>query len=473
METNATRMCALLVGLPAITVRGVEDDDGEALRVHIETTATAAGCSGCGTRAWLKDQRPVTLVDLAPFGRPAVLVWHKRRWRCPDADCEVATFTEHQPAIAAPRAGVTDRAGRWMTAQVGHGRAVSAVAAELGCDWHTVMDAVVAYGTPLVEDPDRIGTVTALGLDETLFVRTGAFRRRSWVTSIVDVTRPAQLLDVVEGRTAKAPSDWLDARPKPWRDGICWAALDLSGPYRKTFNDSLPDATQVADPFHVIKLANTRLDDVRRRVQQETLGHRGHRDDPLYRSRRLLTKGHERLDEKGEAKLLGFLEAGDPHGEVRMAWHAKETLRGLYDQSAEDAAGYLAELIESLLESDMPRELQQLGRTLHRWTEQIVAWHQAQVSNGPTEAMNSLIKLVKRVGFGFRRFRNYRLRVLLHAGQPNWDRLATLTPITPPQIRSAVHLRAAPRNTEGEGGGRRSDLDLELRSRAGHRGALG
>ncbi len=242
METNATRMCALLVGLPDIDVLGVEDEPTQPLRVHIETTAGILGCSGCGTRAWLKDQRPVTLVDLPAFGRPALLVWHKRRWLCPEQSCEVATFTEHQPAIAAARAGVTDRAGRWMTSQVGHGRAVSAVAGELGCDWHTVMDTVIAYGTPLVEDPARVGPVTALGLDETLFVREGAWKRRAWVTSIVDVTRPAQLLDVVEGRTAKAPSDWLEARPQSWCDGICWATLDLSGPYRKTFNDTLPDA---------------------------------------------------------------------------------------------------------------------------------------------------------------------------------------------------------------------------------------
>ena len=149
-------MCALLVGLPAIAVVGVEDVGGEALRVHVETTATVVGCAGCGTRAWSKDQRPVTLVDLPAFGRPAVLVWHKRRWRCPDPACDVGSFTEHHPEIAAPRAGVTDRAGRWMTDQVGHGRPVSAVAAELGCDWHTVMDAVVAYGIPLIEDPARI-----------------------------------------------------------------------------------------------------------------------------------------------------------------------------------------------------------------------------------------------------------------------------------------------------------------------------
>src|SRR3546814_16469926 len=102
----------------------------------------------------------------------------------------------------------------------------------------------------------------------------------------------------------------------------------------------------------------------------DTLGHRGHKHDPLYRSRRLLTKGHERLDDKGNKKLLGFLEAGDPKGEVRMAWHAKETLRGFYDQLPEAAGAYLSELAENLRDSDMPRELQQLGRTLRTWSSE-------------------------------------------------------------------------------------------------------
>ena len=92
----------------------------------------------------------------------------------------------------------------------------------------------------------------------------------------------------------------------------------------------LPDATQVADPFGLVKLANQRLDEVRRRVQNDTLGHRGRKDDPLYRCRRLLTKADERLTDGGRAKLVGLLQAGDPHGEVRMAWHAKEVLRSIY-----------------------------------------------------------------------------------------------------------------------------------------------
>jgi transposase len=89
----------------------------------------------------------------------------------------------------------------------------------------------------------------------------------------------------------------------------------------------LPDAVQVADPFHLIKLANSKLDECRRRVQKETLGHRGHKADPLYRCRRLLTKAEERLDVKGREKLMGLLRAGDPHGDVATMWQAKEAVR--------------------------------------------------------------------------------------------------------------------------------------------------
>lgn len=63
-----------------------------------------------------------------------------------------------------------------------------------------------------------------------------------------------------------------------------------------------------------------------------------------------------------------------------------------------------------------------------RWHDQIVAWRRARVSTGPTEATNSLLKHIKRFGFGFRRFAHYRIRVLLYAGSPNWDLLPTLTP---------------------------------------------
>ena len=325
---------------------------------------------------------------------------------------------------------MTDRAGRWVTRQVGeHGRTVNELAGELECAWHTVNDAVIAYGTALVDDdPDRIGFPTALGLDETLFVRIGPRHRQAWSTSIVDV-RAGKLLDVVPGRSALEPCRWLEARDDARLANIEYATLDLSGPYRLVFDTMLPDAVQVADPFHVVKLANHKLDECRRRVQNETCGHRGRKDDPLYRCRRLLTKADERLDENGRTKLLGLLAAGDPHGEVRSAWHAKEVVRSIYDHHDPDlAVEFVDRLGHDLQDRSCPVEVRSLGRTLVRWRDQIAAWHHAHVTNGPTEAANNLIKRIKRVAFGFTRFRNYRIRVLLYAGKPNWDLLATITP---------------------------------------------
>jgi transposase len=427
---NATRACELLVGLPAVNVLEVLEPLVGHLVVTVESRVEAPPCPGCGERAWVKDRPVVDLVDLTCFGRPVTLRWRKHRWHCPRRWCRVGSWTHEDPRIAAPRLSVTDRAGRWATVQVGRaGRAVSDVATELGADWHSINDAVIAYGTALLDaDEGRVGAVEALGVDEVLFARQGRWRTQAWSTSIVDVAS-GQLLDVIEGRSAAGLCAWLAAMPAEWRDSICWAVLDLSGPWRLAFDTMLPAAGQVADSFHLVKLANERLDEVRRRVQNETLGHRGHKNDPLYRSRRLLTKADERLDDRGRHKLLGLLDAGDPRGEVRTAWHAKETVRGIYDIDDPDlAADFVERLGHDLQDQDCPPEVRRLGRTIVRWADQISAWHRARVSNGPTEAINNLIKRVKRVAFGFRRFAHYRIRALLYAGRPNWDLLATVTP---------------------------------------------
>jgi transposase len=254
---------------------------------------------------------------------------------------------------------------------------------KLGCDWHTINNAVNACGTALIDHPGRYGVVEALGLDEVLFVRTGDYRRQDFSTQLVDV-QAGQLPDVVPGRSAKAPSAWLGSRDPGWLDQVQRATLDFSGTYRSVLDNTLPDAVQVADPFHVCKHANTKLDECRRRVQNQTMGHRGRKTDPLYRCRRLLTKADERLTDTSTSKLLGLLAAGDPHGEVATAWRAKEAVPDIYTHTnATLAMKWTERLATELTKSNQPVEVRSLDRTLKRWKHQIVAWHQAHVSNGP------------------------------------------------------------------------------------------
>ena len=101
----------------------------------------------------------------------------------------------------------------------------------------------------------------------------------------------------------------------------------LAESFRAGLSPDLDHARRVADPFHVVRTANRCLDKVRRRVQNETLGHRGRKADPLYRIRKLLLSADERLDEAGHHRMLLGLRAGDPADEVLGAWLAKESVR--------------------------------------------------------------------------------------------------------------------------------------------------
>jgi len=428
LETDPKKMLERLVGLPEVKVIGLYTTETH-VELHIESITLRPGCTVCGVPAEPKGWREVVLTDLPFGGKSTALHWHKRRWRCADQDCPNGSWTEQDDRIAHSRMKLTRRAALRVTEDVGRkGRTVSEVADELGCDWHTVNDTVIAYGEVLVDHPGRFAEVHALGLDETAFVRPSPYFRTAFATSIVDVAR-GQLLDLVPGRGGDEPRRWLMEKTPSWREAVAWATLDLSGAYKAVFDAVLPGATQVADKFHVIKLANDRIDETRRRVQNETLGHRGRKEDPLYRARRLLTMAEERLGTRGDEKLKGLLRAGDPRGDVAVAWEAKEAVRELYGhQDQALALEWVDALAEDLTDTMRPPEVRSLGRTLRRWRLEITAWHACHFSNGPTEAMNNLIKRIKRVAFGFSNFRNYRVRSLLYAGKPDWSQLASVTP---------------------------------------------
>jgi len=421
-------MNLFFVNLEGVRVLGI-DDEPEIPEVHIELERQFVGCPTCGVVARVQDRRAVRLIDLSMAGRKTALVWIKRRFICLEPACERVTWTEVDHRIAAPRLSLTDRAGRWATLQVGrHGRSVGEVAEDLGCDWHTVNDAVLAYGEALIDDASRFSDVASLGLDEHLMVREGKRRYKNFVTAIVDVDK-GQLLDIVPGRKGNEPKQWLRERGPEWLANVTAGTIDLSATYKSVFDDVLPKATLVADPFHVVKLANSKVDECRRRVQNETLGHRGRKTDPLYRVRRLLLLGKKRLDEDGREKIMGYLKAGDPHGELQMTWHAAQSIPELYEvDEFKLAEEFIDELIRDMAESTFPVEVRSLSKTLKRWRTEIIAWHKRRITNGPTESMNNLAKRIKRVAFGFRSFRNYRVRALLYAGKPNWDLLATITP---------------------------------------------
>ena len=440
MQGDGSAATAML-GLPGFVLLAVSEVDGE-LEQAVETTAVEEFCRGCGVQAVPHGRRPVRVRDLPVAGRPVTLIWVKRIWRCAEPRCARRTWTETGEPIRA-RASLTERARAEACRRVGEdGHDVAAVAVEYGVGWHTIMRAVRDHGRPLVDDPGRLARVTAIGVDETAFLAATAVHSTEFVTGIVDLTgrphRPARLLDVVSGRSGKALSDWVSARDRSWRDGIEVAALDPFRGYATALRVQLPGAVRVLDAFHVTRLALAAVDEVRRRVQQQTLNRRGHRDDPLYRIRRLLRRAPETLTGRAWTRLETGLLLGDPAGEVAQAWMAAHELRYLYRRGHDlpDARRRLHDVLQRCVFSEVP-ELLRLARTLDAWREELLAYFTTGgVSNGPTEAINLLIKRIKRVGFGFRNLDNYRLRLLLHCGV-DWH-----TPVATP-IRGRLPRSAA------------------------------
>jgi transposase len=282
-------------------------------------------------------------------------------------------------------------------------------------------------GTPLVDDPARLAGVSAVGVDETAFLRATGTHPTMFATGIADLTpgRPARLLDVVEGRSGTVLGGWLARRDQQWRDVITTASLDPFRGYATALSRHLPGAVRVLDPFHVCQLAIGAVDDVRRRVQQETTGHRGRAGDPLYGLRRVLRRRHDRLTPHAWRRLEAGLAAGDPTGEVALAWDTAQKITTLYRLDPIEQADRALTLIAALRSCPIP-ELARLGRTLHAWREELLAaFTHPGVSNGPTENLNLKIKNTKRIAHGYRNFTNYRLRLLLNHGRTHQDHSPT------------------------------------------------
>jgi len=231
---------------------------------------------------------------------------------------------------------LTTRAVGWATSALSwDDTTVSALARQLGVDWHTCWDAVEVEARARTSDPARLQNVKTLGVDEHIWrpSRVGVDRA---VTIMVDLTRDpagclhARLLDAVMGRSGSVYKSWLKAQPDGFVDGVEQAALDPFRGYANAIHDGLPDAVAVLDAFHVVRLGTQVVDEVRRRVQQDTLGRRGHKHDPLYKIRGLLRHGIEHLTEKQWTKISNCLDVGDPTNEVNVTWQCYQQLRSIY-----------------------------------------------------------------------------------------------------------------------------------------------
>ncbi|HET9563285.1 MAG TPA: transposase, partial [Mycobacterium sp.] len=171
--------------------------------------------------------------------------------------------------------------------------------------------------------------------------------------------------------------------PSEW----AWRLWTRSGLLQRHW-DELEDATAVLDAFHVVKLGLTAMEETRRRVQQEQLGHRGRKNDPLYKIRNILRAGVERLTNRQIERLETGLQAGDPDYAVTVAWRCYQQIRSAYHASSLTEGHAIAVKIIDTFHTCPISEIARLGRTLRAWRTQFLAYFTtSRANNGGTEAI--------------------------------------------------------------------------------------
>jgi transposase len=384
--------------------------------------APDAWCRRCGCEGAVRDSVRRRLAH-EPLGwRPTVLEVIVRRYRCTGCG---HVWRQDTSAAAEPRAKLSRRGLRWaLEAIVVAHLTVARVAEGLAVSWNTANDAVLAEGRRvLINDPTRFDGVAVLGVDEHVWRHTR--HGDKYVTVIIDLTQirsgtgPARLLDMVEGRSKQAFKTWLADRPQAWRDGVEVVAMDGFTGFKTATTEELPDAVTVMDPFHVIRLAGDALDRCRRRVQQATHGHRGRRDDPLYRARRTLHTGADLLTDKQKDRLATVF-AVEAHVEVEATWGIYQQMIAAYREPDRTRGRTLMQAVIDSLSRGVPRtltELTTLGRTLKQRADDVLAYFDRPgTSNGPTEAINGRLEHLRGSALGFRNLTNYIARSLLETG---------------------------------------------------------
>lgn len=423
--TGLTNDTTLLLGLEGLAVQRVEVDEGGAAVVHLSTCdAYAARCPSCEQVSTLPKQRVTTHPrDLPQGGRGVRLLWHKKRWRCDNADCVKRSFTESVPVLPG-RARLTGRLRAHAGAAVGdHGATVAQAARDHGLSWPTVMDAVTAHAQAVL--PDQLDPVDVLGVDET---RRGRPRFRvdpdtgewemivdRWHVGFVDINGGQGLLGQVEGRTKSTVVDWLGARGKAWCEQVRYVAIDMCSVFAAGIALALPQATIVVDHFHVVQLANQALDEIRCRITTQLRARRGRKGDGEWDVRNLLTRNRENLSERRFTRMWNTLiDLGKPGDDILAAYIAKENLRELLALARTSPDRHrisqrLFAFYDWCANAGIP-ELERLAATIERWWPAIEAFIKTRITNAKSEGVNRVVKLVARNAYGFRNPTNQRLR---------------------------------------------------------------
>ena len=349
-------------------------------------------CPKCATKSYsVHDRRWVYVQDQPIRGSGIYLKILKRRFRCPG--CK-KVFTEPVQGIQ-KRHRTTHRYRRGLRWACENFIDLKRVQRAYACSAGLVYK--VFYEQLEIKTRERKNNPwpKTIGIDEHSFKR--GFRNTEFATVLIDYPNK-KIFEVANGKTALGLQ--TDFRHVPGRENVKNVVLDMSDPFKKFARDMFPNALIVADHFHVVRLLNPMINKARTEITGDQ------RSNPI---RKLLLFNGKRLEYFERKALYAWL---DHHPKMRELYHFKEALHGLYRcRGYNRAKRAMIGLLDRMALSQLP-EIKTLRKTLMKWKNEILNYFATGLTNGRTEGFNNLAKLLQKRAFGFRSFKNYRLRLL-------------------------------------------------------------
>lgn len=385
-----TKLWSFLLGVDGILVEDVTyDEDTTTLVVSARPKAGQRNrCAHCKRRCGKYDNGDGT-----------------RRWRGLDLGTIFAAIEAPAPRVRCPEHGVVvaavpwARHGSWFTIDfedqiswMATNMSKAAIANLMRIAWRTVGRIIERVVNEKAAKIDRFANLKKIGVDEVSY-RKG----HRYLTVVVD-HESGRLIWAVPGKDEAALDAFFDALGEERTGKIELVSSDAAAWYTAVIRRRCPKARLCLDPFHVVKWATEALDEVRRQVWND-LRRSGQSKlaESLKRSRYALWKNPENLTEKQGAKLAQIAQVNKP---LYRAYLLKEQLREVFKLKGVPGIVLLDKWRAWARRSKIPPFVE-LAKSIANHRAGIVATLAEGLTNARVEAMNTKLRLITRVAFGF------------------------------------------------------------------------